>query len=59
MLDYKKIRQDFPILNSLMNGKPLVFLDSAASSQKPLKVIEAFEDSIDVEMRIFIEVLID
>lgn len=44
MLDYKKIRQDFPILNSLMNGKPLVFLDSAASSQKPLKVIEAFED---------------
>lgn len=44
MLDYKKIKQDFPILNTMMNGKPLVFLDSAASSQKPLKVIEAFED---------------
>lgn len=44
MLDYKKIRDDFPILKELMNGKPLVFLDSAASSQKPQRVIEAFAD---------------
>lgn len=43
-LDYKKLRADFPILESRMNGKPLVFLDSAASSQKPRRVIEAFED---------------
>lgn len=44
MLDYKKIKEDFPILQTKMNGKPLVFLDSAASSQKPNKVIEAFSD---------------
>ena len=43
-LDYKSIRQDFPILQTMMNGKPLVFLDSAASSQKPQRVIDAFED---------------
>ncbi|MBU45335.1 MAG: cysteine desulfurase [Spirochaetaceae bacterium] len=43
-LDYQKIREDFPILSTRMNGKPLVFLDSAASSQKPRRVIEAFED---------------
>ncbi len=44
MLDYRKIREDFPILKEMMNGKPLVFLDSAASSQKPQRVIEAFAD---------------
>lgn len=44
LLDYKSIKEDFPILNSNMNGRPLVFLDSAASSQKPRRVIEAFED---------------
>lgn len=44
MLDYRKIKEDFPILQTQMNGKPLVFLDSAASSQKPRRVIEAFED---------------
>ena len=43
-LDYQAIKEDFPLLQSKMNGKPLVFLDSAASSQKPRKVIEAFED---------------
>jgi len=43
-LDYKKIKQDFPILSSMMNGKPLVFLDSAASSQKPNQVIDVFAD---------------
>ena len=43
LLKYKEIIRDFPILGTMMNGKPLVFLDSAASSQKPLVVIEAFE----------------
>ena len=42
--DYRKIKADFPILNSSMNGKPLVFLDSAASSQKPQQVIDTFAD---------------
>ena len=35
------IRKDFPILGRLVHGKPLVYLDSTASSQKPLAVIEA------------------
>jgi len=34
-------RPDFPILSRLVNGSPLVYLDSAASSQKPRQVIEA------------------
>src|ERR671936_260697 len=34
-------RRDFPILERIVNGRPLVYLDSAASSQKPRTVIEA------------------
>lgn len=41
MFDIEAIRQDFPILHQVTNGYPLVYLDSAASSQKPLAVIEA------------------
>ncbi|WP_223591951.1 cysteine desulfurase [Neobacillus bataviensis] len=37
------IRKQFPILDQEVNGKPLVYLDSSATSQKPLKVIEAVE----------------
>lgn len=36
-----RVRADFPILQREMNGKPLVFLDTAASSQKPRQVIDA------------------
>ncbi len=43
MFDVDAIRQDFPVLNQQTNGKPLVYLDSAASSQKPLSVIEAVD----------------
>ncbi len=39
--DVAKVRADFPILARLAHGKPLVFLDSAASAQKPRAVIEA------------------
>ena len=39
--DIDKIRADFPILSRQVNGKPLVYLDSAASAQKPNQVIEA------------------
>jgi len=39
-----RIRADFPILNERPHGKTLVFLDSAASSQKPVQVIEAMDD---------------
>jgi len=39
--DVAKVRQDFPILDQQVNGKPLVFLDNAASSQRPNVVIDA------------------
>ncbi len=40
-LDTEKIRRDFPILTQTIHGKPLTFLDSAASAQKPRCVIDA------------------
>ena len=39
--DVRRIRDDFPILQQRVNGKPLVYLDSAATSQKPQAVIDA------------------
>src|SRR5215213_2423785 len=42
-LDVACIRQDFPALQQQVNGQRLVFLDSAASSQKPLAVLDAME----------------
>ncbi len=41
MLDLQVIRKDFPILDQQINGQPLVYLDNAASSQKPIQVIDA------------------
>ena len=38
------IRKDFPILHETVNGKPLIYLDNAATSQKPLRVINAIND---------------
>jgi cysteine desulfurase/selenocysteine lyase len=38
-----QIRQDFPILHQEINGKPLIYLDNAASSQKPLAVMQAWQ----------------
>lgn len=40
-LDVGRIRADFPILNRMVNGKPLVYLDNAATSQKPSVVVES------------------
>ena len=42
-LDVEKIRQDFPLLHQEVNGKPLAYLDNAATSQKPTQVIEALD----------------
>ena len=39
-MDWHRIRSDFPILDQQVNGHPLVYLDSAASSQKPRAVIQ-------------------
>jgi cysteine desulfurase/selenocysteine lyase len=41
MLDIAKVRADFPILKRQVNGKPLVYFDNAATSQKPQQVIDA------------------
>ncbi len=43
-LDARAIRADFPIFEQLIHGKPLAFLDSAASSQKPRQMMEAMTD---------------
>ncbi len=43
-IDVKKIREDFPILSQKMNGKPLVYLDSAATTMKPRQVVESIAD---------------
>jgi cysteine desulfurase / selenocysteine lyase len=42
--DAERVRRDFPILTTLVNGHPLVYLDSAASAQLPLPVLRAVED---------------
>ncbi len=44
MFDFKQIQGDFPILKRQVHGKPLVYLDNSATSQKPLQVIDAMRD---------------
>ncbi|PWJ40794.1 aminotransferase class V-fold PLP-dependent enzyme [Sediminitomix flava] len=43
MLDIDKIRKDFPILHQEVNGHPLAYFDNAATTQKPISVIEALD----------------
>ena len=43
VLDVERVRRDFPILERTVNGQPLVYLDSAASAQRPLAVLRAVE----------------
>ena len=43
-LDVERVRKDFPILERMINGRPLVYLDSGASSQRPLPVLRAVEE---------------
>jgi cysteine desulfurase/selenocysteine lyase len=43
MLDLQHVRSQFPILNQKINGKPLVYLDNAATSQKAISVLNAWE----------------
>ena len=47
--DIAHIRQDFPILAQTIRGKPLVFLDSAASAQKPRAVIDAMRNAMETQ----------
>src|ERR1700761_6528723 len=43
-LDVERVRKDFPILERMVNGRHLVYLDSGASSQRPLAVLRAVEE---------------
>lgn len=43
-MDIKEIKKDFPILGINVNKKPLIYLDNAATTQKPIQVIEAISD---------------
>ncbi len=47
--DVERIRADFPILRQTVRGKKLVFLDSAASAQKPVAVIEAMKTAMETQ----------
>ena len=44
--DVQKIRADFPILSMEVYGKPLIYLDNAASAQKPLQVMNAMNEAM-------------
>ncbi|MBS0421015.1 MAG: cysteine desulfurase [Proteobacteria bacterium] len=43
-MDAERVRRDFPILDRTVNGRPLVYLDSGASSQRPVAVLRAVEE---------------
>src|SRR5215475_13033354 len=45
----EKIREDFPVLKQTIHGKPLVYLDNAATAQKPLAVIDAIRRFREVD----------
>jgi cysteine desulfurase/selenocysteine lyase len=49
VLDVARVRADFPILSQTVRGKPLVFLDSAASAQKPRMVIDAMRTAMETQ----------
>ena len=48
-LDVMRIREDFPILKETIRGKPLVYLDSAASAQKPVAVMDAMRAAMETQ----------
>ena len=49
MFEVSEFRKEFPILSKKVNGKPLVYLDNGASSQKPISVIEAVKNCYENE----------
>ncbi|MCM8775355.1 MAG: cysteine desulfurase [Candidatus Omnitrophica bacterium] len=49
ILEVERIRKDFPILGQTMNGRPLVYLDNAATTQKPVSVIRRMHDFYETE----------
>ena len=47
--DVERIREDFPVLRQTIHGKPLVYLDNAATAQKPRAVIDAIVKFYEVD----------
>ena len=47
MIDINNIKNDFPILKKQINNTPLVYLDNAASTQKPHQVIQSIVESYE------------
>ena len=47
--DSRRLRDDFPIFSQTVNGRPLVYLDSAASAQKPRAVLDAMRDAYEAD----------
>src|SRR3984885_11707354 len=47
--DVEKIREDFPVLKQFIHGKPLVYLDSAATAQKPTVVVDSIRHFHEVD----------
>jgi cysteine desulfurase / selenocysteine lyase len=47
--DVARVREDFPVLSQFANGKPLIYLDNAATAQKPLAVIDRIRDFYALE----------
>ena len=43
-MDVESIRKDFPVLDRMVNGRPLIYFDNAATSQKPIQVIDAIKE---------------
>lgn len=43
-LNIESIRKQFPVLHQLVNGRPLIYFDNAATTQKPLSVINAIKN---------------
>ena len=54
MLDVARLRMDFPILSQMVHGKPLVYLDNAATTQKPRAVIDCMANYYPNTTPIFI-----
>jgi selenocysteine lyase/cysteine desulfurase len=50
-LDAHRLRADFAVFDELVNGKPVAFLDSAASTQKPRQVLDTMRDSTSTRTR--------
>ena len=58
MIDAKKLRNDFPILFQDVNDEPLVYLDNAATTQKPKQVLQALAHYTNTITPMFIAVSI-